>query len=302
MSKKPALHPKQAVGPSVRQVALGILGEARSALEGPPKADAITIHDVRKAIKRWRSLLRLLPLGEEGLRLRFEARDLARGLGGSRDAQSALDALNDLLEKEPKDGLSARSIETITSRLEEIKQSKERTQLNAKTRPRLVAWVGSAETAVGQWSLDALTFPDVAENLAVAYRRARRLIPKNWALATPEEIHELRQRVVEHRYQMELVEPLWPRMGRTWIDEAQRLRTRLGQYQDLTLLTRLAEPHQPLAPWRSRLSPLIAQRQAEHVTAGARMAARVFAEPPKAFRRRLEALWEASRTRALPKQ
>jgi CHAD domain-containing protein len=107
----------------------------------------------------------------------------------------------------------------------------------------------------------------------------------------------LRQRVVEHRYQMELVEPLWPRMGRTWIEEAQRLRTRLGKYQDLTLLTRLAEPHQPLAPWRSRLSPLIAQGQAEHVTMGARMAARVFAESPKAFRRRLEALWDASRTK-----
>ncbi len=301
MSKKPALHPRQAVGSSLQQVALGILGEARAALEGPPKADAVTIHDVRKAIKRWRALLRLLPLGDDRLRLRIEARDLARALGGSRDAQSALDALNDLLEDGPKDGLSARSIETITSRLETIKQSKERIQLNAKSRTRLMTWVGSAEDTVAQWKLEAMTFPEVAASLAMAYRKARRLIPGNWTLATPEEIHELRQRVVEHRYQMELVEPLWPRMGRTWIEEAQRLRTRLGQYQDLTLLTRLAEPHQPLAPWRSRLSPLIVQRQAEHVTAGARMSARVFAEPPKAFRRRLEALWDASGIKALPK-
>ena len=80
MSKKPALHPRQAVGYSLQQVALGILGEVRAALQGPPKADAITIHDIRKAIKSWRSLLRLLPLGEEGLRLRIEARDLARQL------------------------------------------------------------------------------------------------------------------------------------------------------------------------------------------------------------------------------
>ncbi len=301
MSKKPALYPRQAVGSSLQHVALGILGEARSALEGPPKADAVTIHDVRKAIKRWRALLRLLPLGDDRLRLRIEARDLARNLGGSRDAQSALDALNDLLEDGPRDGLSARSIETITSRLEAIKLSKERIQLNAKSRTRLVTWVGSAEDKVAQWELEAMTFPEVAASLAMAYRKAQRLIPGNWTLATPEEIHELRQRVVEHRYQMELVEPLWPRMGRTWIEEAQRLRTRLGQYQDLTLLTRLAEPHQSLAPWRSRLSPLIAQRQAEHVAAGARMAARVFAEPPKAFRRRLEALWDANGSKALPK-
>ncbi len=294
MSKKPALHPRQAVGHSLREVALDILGEIRSILQAPPRADAVTIHDVRKALKRWRGLMRLLPLGNDKQRLRLEARDLARELGGSRDAQSALDALNDLLEDTKKDRLSSRSIETITSRLEEIRRSKERSQLNAKTRTQLSAWVASTEAEVAQWPLDELTFAEVAESLAADYRRARKQIPKNWSLATPEEIHELRQRIVEHRYQMELVEPLWPRMGGTWVDEAQRLRTRLGKYQDLTLLIRLAEPYQPLAPWRSRLSPLIAQSQAQHVAVGARMATRMFAESPKAFRKRLEALWDAS--------
>ena len=296
MSKKPALHPRQAVGQSLREVALHILGQIRTILHAPPQADAVTIHDVRKALKRWRALIRLLPLGDDGLRLRVEARDLARALGGSRDAQSALDALNDLLE-DAKDSLSARSIETITSRLEEIRRSKERSQLNAKVRAQLSAWVASTEAGVIQWPFDELTFAEMAENLSTGYGRARKQIPKNWSLATAEQIHELRQRVVEHRYQMELVEPLWPRMASTWIDEAQRLRTRLGKYQDLTLLIRLVEPHHPLAPWRSRLSPLIAQAQAEHVAVGARMANRIFAESPKAFRKRLEALWDAGSTK-----
>jgi CHAD domain-containing protein len=297
MSKKPALYPRQAVGDSLRSVAFEILGEIRTTLQAPPRADAITIHDVRKALKRWRALIRLLPLGEDSQRLRMEARDLARALGGSRDAQSALDALNDLLEHAGPDGLSSRSIETITSRLEEIRRAKERAQLNARTRAQLAGWMASTEAEAALWSLDSMTFTGVLENLASDYERARKRIPEKWSAATPEQIHELRQRVVEHRYQMELVEPLWPRMGRTWVDEAQRLRTRLGKYQDLTLLARLAEPHQPLAPWRSRLSPLIAQSQAEHVTAGARMATRMFAESPKAFRRRLEALWDATSTK-----
>ena len=297
MSKKPALHPRQAVGHSLREVALDILGEIRATLQAPPRADAVTIHDLRKALKRWRALMRLLPLDGDQQRLRAEARDLARTLGGSRDAQSALDALNDLLEDSKKDRLSARSIETITSRLEETRRSKERSQLNAKTRAQLSAWVASTEAEAARWPLDEVTFAEIAENLATDYGRARKRIPDNWSLATPEQIHELRQRVVEHRYQMDLVEPLWPRMGGTWVDEAQRLRTRLGKYQDLTLLIRLAEPHQPLAPWRSRLSPLIAQSQAGHVAVGARMAARMFAELPKAFRKRLEALWDASSTK-----
>jgi CHAD domain-containing protein len=298
MSKKPALHPRQAVGHSLREVALDILGEIRTTLQAPPRADAVTIHDVRKALKRWRALLRLLPLGDDKQRLRLEARDLARALGSSRDAQSALDALNDLLEDKKEDNLSARSIETITSRLEEIRRSNERSQLNTRTRTQLSAWVASTEAEVALWPLDDLTFAEVAESLAAGYARARRRIPDNWSLATPEQIHELRQRIVEHRYQMELVEPLWPRMGGAWVDEAQRIRTRLGKYQDLTLLIRLAEPHQPLAPWRSRLSPLIAQGQGEHVAVGARMATRMFAESRKAFRKRLEALWDASSVKA----
>lgn len=293
MSKSPALRPGQAVGRSLRQAAHAVLAEARSALEGPLKADSVAIHDIRKSIKQWRALLRLCPIGDEALRLRTEARDLARNLGGSRDAQSALDALNDLLEDSQQSRLSARSIESITTRLEEIKRSKERRQLNAAARARLATWIAATELAVNQWPLDEVVFADVAKRLAETYRRARKRVPADWRTALPEEIHELRQRVVEHRYQMELVEPLWPRLGRTWVDEAQRLRTRLGEYQDLTLLTRLSEPHQPLAPWRSRLTPLIARRQAEHVNAAARMSARVFAEPPKAFRRRMEALWEA---------
>ena len=77
------------------------------------------------------------------------------------------------------------------------------------------------------------------------------------------------------------------------MEEAQRLRTRLGKYQDLAVLTLKTEPHQPLAPWRSRLVPLIKEKQHEHAVAAQRIATRVFAESPKSFRRRLEALWES---------
>ena len=42
-----------------------------------------------------------------------------------------------------------------------------------------------------------------------------------------------------HRYQMDLVEPLWPRFARMWTAECQRLRDRLGQYQDLLVLAAL---------------------------------------------------------------
>ena len=143
-----------------------------------------------------------------------------------------------------------------------------------------------------RWPLDAVAFSDVAEHLSAGYRRARQLIPEDWRAASARDLHELRQCVVVHRYQMEIVEPLWPRLGRSWVREAQKLRNRLGKVQDLVVLSRYAEPHQPLAQWRSRLQSVASQRQAQHVAAAQRIAGRLFAEQPKAFRRRLEALWD----------
>ena len=93
---------------------------------------------------------------------------------------------------------------------------------------------------------------------------------------------------------MELVEPSWPRFGKLWVAEAQRLRERLGSHQDLVVLGRLTAPHQLLAPWRSRVTPLIDERKAAHVAAARRLAARLFAERPNAFRCRIEALWRAT--------
>jgi CHAD domain-containing protein len=295
MSKISTLHPKRDIGTSLRQAAYDILSAARAPLDDPSLSPAVVIHDYRKEMKRWRAFLRLFDsaLGDESTRLRTEARDLARTFTVSRDIQSALDALDDLLEDSQQTVLSPRSIKTIRDRLAGRKRARERAQLTAEVRARISLALDSATTSVAQWPLDAMTFADVAEQLAAAYRRATRLIPEKWPEATPEELHELRQRVVQHRYQMELVEDLWPRLTETWIGELQRLRTRLGKYQDLTLLIQLIAPHQPLAPWRSRLAPLIAQRQAEHVVTARRIAGRVFAESPKAFRRRLEALWEA---------
>jgi CHAD domain-containing protein len=291
MGDKPALEPGLAVGEALRAVARDILSEARTAIEDPAHTDAVAVHDFRRAMKRWRSFLRMLdPFLEDGRQLRNEARDLARSLGGARDGQSALDALDDLA----KHGLtlSARSLATIRSRIESLRQSAETNVLTGDMRLRLTGTLAQAESAVERWPLHTLTFADVADRLALGFRDARQALPRSWSEAEPEDLHELRKRIVNHRYQMETVAPLWPRFGRMWVGEAQRLRDRLGRHQDLTLLTALMQPHQPLAPWRSRLAPAIAQRMLDHVAAARRIASRLFVEKPGAFRRRLEVIWE----------
>jgi CHAD domain-containing protein len=295
MDDMTALRPGLAMGETLRGFARDVLAEALAAIDDPAKSDAAAVHDFRRAMKRWRALLRLLGpfLGEDGRCLRDEARNLARGLGGARDAQSALDALADL-EKHDGLGLSPRSLATIRARLEAARDTAE-TTLDAGLRSRLRDALDRAGAAVDAWPVERLAFDDIADRLARSYRGARRAVPADWAAATSEELHELRKRVVTHRYQMDLVAPLWRRFSRMWTGECQRLRERLGQHQDLNLLAGLTALHQPLARWRSRLAPAIAERQAEHAAGAARGAARLFVEKPKALRQKLAAMWSVGR-------
>lgn len=296
-NEPPALKPGRPVGETLQAIAGHLLKQANEILEDRTLDDKVVVHDIRRAMKQWRAFLKMLSpfLADQHQTLRDDARALARKLTVARDAQSAIDAFQDTIAGTYNlpPTLSPQNLVAIYRRLEELRADKETKIWDEETRQQFTDYIAAASYYVSHWALHPLTFDDLAERLAETYRRARQALPKDWLAASPDELHELRRRVVEHRYQMELIEPAWPRLGRIWVDEAQRLRNRLGRYQDLVVLTHLTMPHQPLAPWRSRLQPLIAHQQADYLKAAARVAARLFAESPKAFRRRIEALWDA---------
>jgi CHAD domain-containing protein len=294
MADKPALQPRAAIGPAVRAIGGAILLDARSAILDPERSNQDAVHDFRRAMKEWRALMRLLaPFIPDAPRWRHDARGHARSLAHARDGQAALNAFDDLLDKGMV--LSERSAATIRGRIESLRGSEEQAVLTETLRTAIVAWLDVAMAAIEQWPLDPFDFSSIAAQLTVSYRNARKRIPGDWSAASGEDLHELRGRVVDLRYQMDLVEPLWPRFGKMWTDEAERLRGRLGQCQDLEVLKGLTGPHQPLAHWRSRLMPASTERSAELAQRAARIAVRLFAEKPKAFRHRLEQLWEHAR-------
>ena len=188
-------------------------------------------------------------------------------------------------------------METIVGRMTAIRDAAEKTAFTKDMRDRLSRYLDYATLSLERWPLTAINFDTVADGLIATYRRGRQLLPENWAEADAEHLHDLRRRVVEHGHQMGLIEPLRPRLGKLWAEEAQRLRNRLGACQDLAVLTNLTAPHQPLAPWRSRLAPVVEARRGAHLKTAARLAGRLFAEKPKAFRRRIAALWSARRAK-----
>ncbi|MBX9775577.1 MAG: CHAD domain-containing protein [Xanthobacteraceae bacterium] len=292
MSHKPALRPDFAVGEAMREVAHAILADARKAIDSPDNSDAVAVHEFRRAMKHWRALLRLLApfLGDESEGLQAAARDLARDLGGARDLQSALEALQDLEEHDLP--LPDRSLKTVRKRINDLRTAGEMNALNADMRLRIAQALADAEVAINRWPIRDLRFHDVAKQLAASYREARDAVPERWSHAGPEALHELRKLVVIHRYQMQVVQPLWKRFTKMWIAEAQKLRERLGEHQDLEVLRALTEPGQPLAFWHSKFDRPIDARKRRLVAAAKKVATRMFVDKPGAFRRRLIVMWK----------
>lgn len=303
------MHDPQAppVAHWLRQIADDVLTTARAAQEqlqeqlqkqlhgGDPST---VIHDLRVALKRWQALLRLLedPIGDEAVVLRREARLLAREFGRSRDAQTVLDALADIAK--PRETgtppLSKRTETTLTRRLQEMREASEAAQLQAEAIQRLHDGIARASLSASSWSLESIPFDDIVTALARSYRRARRRLPREWENANPEDIHDFRKSVVTFRYQLDLIAPLWPKVWHAFIDEVQKVRMQLGRSNDLVALSLLTQPKQPLAHWRSHLTPPIENRRRFHLGRARSLSGRVFAESPRSFRKRIKAQAKAA--------
>src|SRR5262249_39683103 len=151
---------------SLRSASGEILAEARRQIDEPGADDATAVHEFRKAMKRWRALLRLYEpvIGEQAEQLRIDARDLARELAGTRDARSALDAVADLGEEV----LSARTRATLKERLEGISMSSESATLTYDLRERMRLTLDHAAAAAAQWALGDVAFATIADGLAAS--------------------------------------------------------------------------------------------------------------------------------------
>lgn len=291
------------VAHSLRQTGDNILATARAAherLQDPLRSGepSTAIHDLRVALKRWQALLRLLeyPIGDEAMVLRHEARLLAREFGRSRDAQSVLDALADIAKQRDAGTptMSQRTEATITRRLQETREASEAAQLNAEVHQHLRDGLARASACLASWPLERISFEDIVTALAQSYRGARRRLPREWDDTNPEAIHDFRKAIVAFRYHLDLIAPLWPKVWRAFIDEVQKLRMQLGRSNDLVALSLLTQPNQPLAHWRSRLTPPIESRRRFHLERARLLSGRVFAESPRSFRKRIEALAKAA--------
>ena len=111
-----------------------------------------------------------------------------------------------------------------------------------------------------------------------------------------ENFHEWRKRAKDHGYHMQLLRPVWPGPVKARCDEADVLSDALGDDHDLAILYEtLLEDRLDVGSEDTlhALLGLITQRQVELRAKAKQLGARLYAEPPKRFVKRLRRYWKA---------
>jgi CHAD domain-containing protein len=265
------------------------------------KVDPVTaVHSARKALKKTRSVLRL---GRGSLRssdrrtINAALRDAGRRLSDARDAEVMLETVDDLAEryagqlprstfdavKAHLDGQAARARPLLTDAGEVVEELK------------------SVRAQVDEWRVRRTGWAAIGDGLKRSYKRGRRAFRRAEKKPTTESFHAWRKRAKDLWYHLRVLEPVSPDAMHGYAREAHELSDLLGDEHDLAVLREsLMTRGAAVATDLDSVVRLIDHRRAQLQAEATRVGARVYAEKPKAFRRRIRAYWTVWRSDSEP--
>lgn len=284
---------------SVRACAREQLHGAVAKLEEPGGDPVEAVHAARKHLKKTRALLRLVrrQLGDDLYRSENGAlRDAAAQLSQTRDAD-VLVATVEGLSDDAAGKLPAASFSALRDALQ-AEADAGRAGSAAPDSAAVAQELRAAHTRVAEWPLDGAGWEPVVAGISRAYARGRRERAAAEADPTVERLHEWRKRVKDLWYHHRLLKAVWPPVVKAYGEEAHVLSELLGDDHDLAVLRERLERSDGLPPEVAasidELLALVDHRRGELQAQARRLAARLYAEKPAAFERRIEQLVAAA--------
>jgi CHAD domain-containing protein len=266
--------------------------QIESALElcrHPAKQRGVTVHEVRKHLKKVRAAMRLaIPevgknrhTGEDRC-----VRKIGRLVSDLRDAQVRLQTLIQLRDETAKSG------ENRFARIEEL-LSLERESFSAAFagwQKQAIPQLERVEARLLKWPLDGLAWKQVCGAVAKIYKRGQRGLSKTINDPEPEKFHAWRKRVKDIWYQLRILQPLNRMVLTEMAHDAEVLGELLGREHDFAfLLERLEKERgdEALRDELAQLEKLIRKRGKRLRTNALELGRRFYAEPAKAFAKRI---------------
>src|SRR5215470_2403509 len=258
--------------------------------QNPSKQRGVTVHEVRKHLKKLRAAMRLA-IGAVGKNCHAEenrcVRDIGRLVSDLRDAQVRLQTFMQLRDRAAK-----KSGKQPFPRTEELLLL-ERESFSAAFagwQRKAIPQLENVKTRLMHWPLDDLNWKQICNAVCKIYRRGQRALVKTIGDPEPENFHAWRKRVKDVWYELRILQPLNRTVLEEMAHDAEILGELLGCEHDLEFLRVRLEKEsgdEALTDELTRLQKLIAKRCKRLRRDALELGRRFYAEPSKAFAKRI---------------
>ena len=258
--------------------------------ENPAKQRGVTVHEVRKHLKKLRAAMRLA-IGAVGKNCHAEedrcVRNIGRLVSDLRDAQVRLQTFIQLRDKAAKN-----SEQQLFPRTEELLLL-ERESFSAAFagwQRQAIPQLENVKARLMAWPLDNLNWKQICNAVCKIYRRGQRALAKTIDDPEPEDFHAWRKRVKDVWYELRILQPLNRTVLEEMAHDAEILSELLGSEHDLDFMwARLDKESgdEALANELARLQKLISKRCKRLRRDALELGRRFYAEPSKAFGKRI---------------
>jgi len=267
--------------------------QIESALElcrHPAKQRGVTVHEVRKHLKKLRAAMRLaIPEVGKNRHTREDrcVRKIGRLVSDLRDAQVRLQTLIQLRDetaKRPEDNPFARIEELLSLERESFSAA------FAGWQKQAIPQLERVDARLSKWPLECLTWKQICRAMGKIYKRGQRGLAKTINDPNSENFHAWRKRVKDLWYQLRILQPLNRTVLTEMAHDGNVLGELLGSEHDLDFLWARLEKEsgdESLRDELAQLQKLIRKRGKRLRTNALELGRRFYAEPAKAFSKRI---------------
>jgi CHAD domain-containing protein len=256
----------------------------------PAKQRGVTVHEVRKHLKKLRAAMRLA-IREVGKNCHAKedrcVRKIGRLVSDLRDAQVRLQTFRKLRDKAAKN-----SGQRLFSRTEELLLL-ERESFSAAFagwQRQAIPQLENVKARLMAWPLDDLNWKEICNAACKIYRRGQRALAEAIDDPEPETFHAWRKRVKDVWYELRILQPLNRTVLEEMAHDAEVLGELLGNEHDLDFLWARLEKEcgdAALTGELSHIQKLINKRCKRLRRDALELGRRFYAEPSKGFAKRI---------------
>jgi len=288
------LKPDRSVSSEIRRIVLRQLETAISELKtvGDPESDE-AIHDARRRVKKIRSVIRLVRpvLEQSSAAVDKDLRDISHLLAPVADGQGVIATL-DQIDRRYHGLLPKQVVASIRAGLVDRGARADRQAWTEQVLETAAAALRAERRHVKEWRLRADGFRAIAPGLEQSVRRARNAMMKAWARPTAAHYHAWRRHVKDHWFHLRLLEG--PCANRLAPDQRrlEALDGMLGEYHNLVLLRHVLATESRVSRAQTiQCLRIVSSYQRVLRQHAQSLGARMYAEKPRRFVRRVKQLW-----------